>query len=168
MYSLIEFHSPNLSSASGQPCLRCEILLLPLNNGAQLLEDPPAVDTTHWWNATWWKEIVCHCERQSSEPHVNVKIVFPGIGTIHDLLISVMGILTPVRQHFYIETGPCVSHLSAPRLDRLGYGLNQWETMLQCKVVAHWLSPYTEWSLLTWISITSYTIALMKLHCIFI
>ena len=27
-------------------------------------------------------------------------------------------------------------------------GLSQWETMLHCNIVFHWLSPYTEWSLL--------------------
>ena len=25
------------------------------------------------------------------------------------------------------------------------YGLSQWEMMLQCTIVSHWLSPYTEW-----------------------
>ena len=28
------------------------------------------------------------------------------------------------------------------------YGLNQWETTLQCNVVSHWLSTYPEWSLI--------------------
>ena len=28
-----------------------------------------------------------------------------------------------------------------------GYGLSQWETMLHCNVVSHWLSPYPEWAL---------------------
>ena len=32
--------------------------------------------------------------------------------------------------------------------DHSGYGLSQWETMLQCNIVSHWLSPYPEWSLL--------------------
>ena len=31
--------------------------------------------------------------------------------------------------------------------DHYGNGLSQWETMLHCKVVSHWLSPYPEWSL---------------------
>ena len=31
--------------------------------------------------------------------------------------------------------------------DHSGYGLSQWETMLQCNVVPHWPSPYQEWSL---------------------
>ena len=31
--------------------------------------------------------------------------------------------------------------------DHCGYGLSQWETMLQCNVGSHWLSPYPEWSL---------------------
>ena len=30
---------------------------------------------------------------------------------------------------------------------RSGYALNQWKTMLQCKVGSHWLSPYPPWSL---------------------
>ena len=32
------------------------------------------------------------------------------------------------------------------RRDHSGYGPSQWETTLQCNVVSHWLSPYTEWS----------------------
>ena len=28
-----------------------------------------------------------------------------------------------------------------------GYGLSQWERTLQCNVVSHWMSPYTEWHL---------------------
>ena len=28
-----------------------------------------------------------------------------------------------------------------------GYGLSQWETTLHCNVISHWLSPYTDWSL---------------------
>ena len=28
-----------------------------------------------------------------------------------------------------------------------GYGLSQWEMMLQCNIISHWLSPYPEWSL---------------------
>ena len=31
--------------------------------------------------------------------------------------------------------------------DNSGYGLSQWEMMLQSNVVSHWLSPYPEWSL---------------------
>ena len=31
--------------------------------------------------------------------------------------------------------------------DYSGYGLNQWETMLQCDVVSYWLSPYSKRSL---------------------
>ena len=31
-----------------------------------------------------------------------------------------------------------------------GYGLNQWETTLQCNIVSRWLSPYSEWALV-WI-----------------
>ena len=27
--------------------------------------------------------------------------------------------------------------------DHFVYGLSQWETMLQCNIVSHWLSPYT-------------------------
>ena len=31
--------------------------------------------------------------------------------------------------------------------DYSGYGISQWETMLHCNVVYHWLSPYQEWAL---------------------
>ena len=31
------------------------------------------------------------------------------------------------------------------------YGLSQWKTMLQCNVVSHWLSLYTEWYLHSYI-----------------
>ena len=34
--------------------------------------------------------------------------------------------------------------------DHFGYRLSQWETMLQCNIVPHWLSPYPEWSLFKW------------------
>ena len=27
------------------------------------------------------------------------------------------------------------------------YGLSQWDVMLHCNVISHWLSPYAEWSL---------------------
>ena len=30
------------------------------------------------------------------------------------------------------------------------YELSQWETMLLCNIVSHWLSPYPEWSLDMW------------------
>ena len=31
--------------------------------------------------------------------------------------------------------------------DHSVYGISQWERTLQCNVLSHWLSPYTEWSL---------------------
>ena len=34
--------------------------------------------------------------------------------------------------------------------DSSGYGLSQWETMLHCNIVSHWLSSYPEWSLQYW------------------
>ena len=34
-------------------------------------------------------------------------------------------------------------------MDHSGYGLSQWEKTLQCNIISHWLSPYTEWSLKT-------------------
>ena len=30
--------------------------------------------------------------------------------------------------------------------DHSGNGLNQWEMLLQCNSISHWLSPYPEWS----------------------
>ena len=38
------------------------------------------------------------------------------------------------------------SYLRDITRDHSGYGLSQWETTLQCKVVSHWLSPCPEWS----------------------
>ena len=32
-------------------------------------------------------------------------------------------------------------------IDHSGYGCSQWRMTLQCNVVSHWLSPYSEWSL---------------------
>ena len=32
--------------------------------------------------------------------------------------------------------------------DHSGYGIDQWETLLQCNGICHWLSAYPEWSLL--------------------
>ena len=29
--------------------------------------------------------------------------------------------------------------------DHSGYGLSQWETLLQCNIISHWLSPYPKW-----------------------
>ena len=34
--------------------------------------------------------------------------------------------------------------------DRSGHGLSQWETTLHCNVVSYWLSPYSEWSLMSY------------------
>ena len=34
--------------------------------------------------------------------------------------------------------------------DHTVYGLSQWETMLLCNIVSHWLSPYLEWSYWVW------------------
>ena len=34
-------------------------------------------------------------------------------------------------------------------MDHSVYGLNQWETMLHCNAVSHWLSSYPEWALLS-------------------
>ena len=31
--------------------------------------------------------------------------------------------------------------------DHSGYGRRQWEMVLQCNVLSHWLSPYPKWSL---------------------
>ena len=38
-------------------------------------------------------------------------------------------------------------YLLAVFRDHSGYGLSQWEMMLQCNMVSHYLSPYPEWSL---------------------
>ena len=40
-----------------------------------------------------------------------------------------------------------VDPLVAEFRDHCGYGLSQWETMLLCNIVTHWLSPYPEWTL---------------------
>ena len=33
-------------------------------------------------------------------------------------------------------------------MDHPGYGLSQWEALLHCNIILHWLSPYPEWFLL--------------------
>ena len=38
---------------------------------------------------------------------------------------------------------PCLSR------DHTGHGHSQWETIFQCNIFSHWLSPYPEWSLLS-------------------
>ena len=40
-----------------------------------------------------------------------------------------------------------LSNLSSHCRNHSGYELGQWEMMLQCNAVSHWLSPYPEWSL---------------------
>ena len=34
--------------------------------------------------------------------------------------------------------------------DHFVYALSQWEAMLQCNIVTHWLGAYTKWSLMPW------------------
>ena len=38
--------------------------------------------------------------------------------------------------------------LSTISRDHSGYGLNQWNTTLECNIVSHWLNPHPEWSLI--------------------
>ena len=37
-----------------------------------------------------------------------------------------------------------LSNLSSHCRDHSGYGLSQWEMMLQCNIVSHWMNPYPE------------------------
>ena len=47
------------------------------------------------------------------------------------------------------------------RRDHFLYALSQWETMLQCNVVSHWLSACTKWSLH---ELTHWSLAVPYIH----
>ena len=39
--------------------------------------------------------------------------------------------------------------------DHSVYATSQWETVLQCNAISHWLDAYTEWSLISLLSIVA-------------
>ena len=54
-------------------------------------------------------------------------------------------------QNIWTTYGLCLclySNYSCLFRDHFVYGLSQWGMTLHCNVLTHWLSPYTEWSLL--------------------
>ena len=76
-----------------------------------------------------------------------------------------MGITIPTKTVFILRQGPgsffigtahgaylwmVQATAGSSHRDYFVHALCQWETMLHCNVVSHWLSAYTKWSLLTW------------------
>ena len=57
----------------------------------------------------------------------------------------VVSILSPMYRQFSFNFNTNLNQLCRYRSE---YGFSQWETTLQCNVVSHWLSPYSEWPLL--------------------
>ena len=70
-----------------------------------------------------------------------------GMTTFPDLFPSLVLLVTACYIGPYHNSTSLWNHAMKPSRDHSGYGLSQWETMLQCTVVSHWLSPYSEWSL---------------------
>ena len=74
----------------------------------------------------------------------NTRIMIPAVAVIRDAKLkhyvgSVHGFY---KQHnICIYSGTCRCQLISRHNAHFAYGLNQWETMLHCNVVTHWLSP---------------------------